>query len=71
VAEDILLKFGKNIQSLRKEKGWSQEELADKAGFHRTYIGFIERGERNLSLRAIETLANAFSVKPFELLKPI
>jgi len=46
----------------------SQEELADKTGFHRTYIGFIERGERNLSLKNIEVFAKTFSLKISELM---
>jgi len=61
--DDILIKFGKKINRLRTEKGWSQEELAEKSGFHRTYIGMIERAERNISLRNIEKLAKTFNVE--------
>ena len=66
---DILLKFGIRIRELRVANSWSQEDLADKAGFHRTYIGMIERGERNLSLKNVEILANSFNLSLNELLK--
>jgi transcriptional regulator with XRE-family HTH domain len=59
----ILKHFGKRVKALRKGKGWSQEELAKRAGLHRTYIGSIERSERNISLINIERIANALRVK--------
>ena len=58
----ILIKFGERIKVLRKEKGLSQEELAHKAGFHRTYIGMVERAERNITLVNMEKLANSLEV---------
>lgn len=64
----ILKVFGERIQSLRKKNGWSQEELADKSGFHRTYIGMVERGERNPSLINLEKFAKAFDIKLSQLL---
>ncbi len=67
--EDIVKIFGERIRALRLEQGWSQELLAEKTGFHRTYIGMIERGERNLSLRNIETFAKTFTLTISELLK--
>lgn len=66
--KDIVKQFGIRIRNLRTEAGWSQEELADKTGFHRTYIGMIERGERNLSLRNIETFAKTFNISISKLL---
>ena len=48
--EKILRDFGNHIKKLRAKKGWSQEELGEKAKLHRTYIGSIERSERNISL---------------------
>jgi len=66
---DILIRFGKRIRELRIEKTWSQETLADKTGFHRTYIGMIERGERNLSLKNMEIFANSFGLLITDLIK--
>lgn len=66
--EKVLRNFGNRIKKLRTKKGWSQEELGDRAGLHRTYIGSIERSERNISLLNIERLARAFKIKPRDLL---
>ncbi|MFK7946364.1 MAG: helix-turn-helix domain-containing protein [Saprospiraceae bacterium] len=66
---NILIKFGKRVKTLRKEKGLSQDELAHLANFHRTYIGMVERAERNITLVNIEKLANALDVSIDELLK--
>lgn len=63
---DIKTKFGARVRMLRKEKGLSQEDFADLCGLHRTYIGAIERGERNISLENIEKIARALGVSiPF------
>lgn len=59
---DILKQFGKQVRDLRKAQGLSQEELAEKADLHYTYIGGVERGERNLSLKSIEKIASALRV---------
>lgn len=67
--KSILKRFGNNVKRLRKSKGWSQEELGIRSKLHRTYIGSIERGERNVSLLNIERIAYALSVKIEELLK--
>lgn len=64
---DPLLLFGERVRALRIKRGFSQEELASVAGIHRTYIGGIERGERNLSLRSIVRLADALGVHPRDL----
>jgi len=69
VKSNVLIKFGSRIRELRNEKEWSQETLADKTGFHRTYIGMIERGERNLSLKNIEIFANSLGLSVSDLLK--
>lgn len=58
----ILTAFGLRVRELRTALGWSQERLADECGLHRTYIGAIERGERNVSLRNIERIASAFGL---------
>jgi DNA-binding XRE family transcriptional regulator len=68
--QDIRTRFGARIRQLRNDRGWSQEELADKAGLHRTYIGSVERGEQNLSLVNIERLAVTLSVSLAELFAP-
>jgi transcriptional regulator with XRE-family HTH domain len=59
---------GKNVKKYRKNLGISQEELADKAGLHRTYIGGIERGERNITLDSLQIIAIALGVAPVELI---
>lgn len=61
--QNILIKFGERVREVRKEKGLSQEELAHKADLHRTYIGMIERAEKNITLISIEKIANALEVK--------
>lgn len=65
---DIRTKFGKHLRGLREAKGWTQEELADKAGMHFTYIGQIERGLRNPSLINLERLAHALGINAGKLL---
>jgi transcriptional regulator with XRE-family HTH domain len=67
--KQFLREFGHRVRKLRKAKGWSQEALAEHAGLHHTYIGSIERGERNLALLNIRKIANALSVAISELLK--
>jgi len=57
----ILEVFGQSVRKIRIEQGLSQEELADKAGLHRTYIGMIERAEKNITLCNIEKVAKALS----------
>mgnify|MGYP001400395684 CR=1 FL=1 len=65
---NILINFGKKVQEIRKEKGFSQEELAHKADLHRTYIGMIERAEKNITLLNIEKIAKALEVNINELM---
>jgi transcriptional regulator with XRE-family HTH domain len=62
---------GIRIRELRLGKKISQEALADEAGVHRTYMGSVERGERNISLENIIRIAKALRVRPYELLKDI
>ena len=62
--ENYLKLFGYSVRKLRQNAGFSQEELAYKSGLHRTYIGSVERGERNLSLKTIYKLAEALDIKP-------
>ena len=65
----ILIKFGERVREVRIEKGLSQEQLAHIADVHRTYIGMIERAEKNITLVNIEKIANALEVKIEDLLK--
>lgn len=65
---NILVSFGEKVREIRKEKGLSQEELAHKADLHRTYIGMIERAEKNITLLNIEKIANALEVNIKELI---
>lgn len=65
----ILTLFGKNVQKLRTEQNISQEKLAEKAHLHRTYIGMVERAERNITLINMQKIANALGVEIGELLK--
>lgn len=59
---EIRRRVGQQIKVLREAKGWSQEELADKASLHRTYVSGVERGIRNPTLTVLERFAKAFSV---------
>lgn len=61
--------FAKNLRKIRLEKALSQEALADLAGLHRTYIGSVERGERNISIDNIERLAKALDCQVIDLLR--
>lgn len=65
----ILNIFGDNVRKYRKQLGISQEELADKAGLHRTYIGMIERAEKNITLVNLERVANALDIDLENLIK--
>ncbi len=64
----ILNIFGENVRKFRRKLNISQEELADKADLHRTYIGMIERAEKNITLLKIEKIANALDIKISSLL---
>ncbi|MEA2065386.1 MAG: helix-turn-helix transcriptional regulator [Patescibacteria group bacterium] len=65
--KEILLKFGEKVKEERLKQGISQEELASKAGVHRTYIGMIERAEKNITLGNIEKMAKALKIPTKEL----
>ena len=64
---EILVSFGRKVQMRRKELKLSQEQLAEEAGLHRTYIGMIERAEKNVTLVNIEKIAKALKISIPEL----
>lgn len=68
-SESILKIFGQNVQKYRKSRQLSQEKLAELAGVHRTYIGMIERAEKNITLLNIEKIAIALNVEIKKLLE--
>lgn len=65
---EICARLGKNVRRLRLAKGWSQEDYADRAGIHRTYVSDIERGRRNPTITVVEKLAKPLEVGAGELL---
>lgn len=67
--EPILLLFGNNVQKYRKAQEISQEKLAELAGVHRTYIGMIERAEKNITLCNMEKIAKALNIPISRLLE--
>ncbi|MBX3289187.1 MAG: helix-turn-helix transcriptional regulator [Acidobacteria bacterium] len=67
VNQHLIQQFGKRIRQLRTERKLSQEALAELTGFHRTYIGMVERGERNISLSNIGVFAKVFEMSVSEL----
>lgn len=66
---NIKIFFGNRVRQLRKDRGWSQEDFAFRVGLDRSYIGGVERGERNISLENIELVAAALQVSLAELFK--
>lgn len=68
---DVLVNFGLRVRQLRQDAGYSQEAFAEVCGLDRTYIGGIERGERNVSLRNIELIAVALNCSISELFEGV
>ncbi|HEP0388360.1 MULTISPECIES: helix-turn-helix domain-containing protein [Serratia] len=66
---ELQIKFGQRVRELRKERGWSQEEFADKCGLDRTYVSGIERGVRNPTLEVLGTISLGFELNLYELFK--
>ena len=68
---DIRKHFGARLRKLREARDWSQEELADRAGLHRTYISSVERGVRNPTITVLAKIANAVEIKLSELMEGV
>ncbi len=66
---DIARQVGERIRAARKARGWTQEELASQAGLHFTYIGAVERGEKNLTIKSLERVTRALGLPMAEALK--
>ena len=71
VKRNVRKRFGDSLRERRVALGLSQEELAERADLHRTYVGSVERGERNVSLENIVRLADALKLKVSDLLKGV
>ena len=65
---DIRARLGRNVRKLREARGWSQEDYADRAGIHRTYVSDIERGRRNPTITVVEKLAAPLEVTAGQLI---
>ena len=69
--DDVLVRFGRRLRTLRRERELSQEQFATLCGLDRTYVGGIERGERNVALRNIAAIATALNMTISELLSEV
>jgi transcriptional regulator with XRE-family HTH domain len=69
--QGIRKKFGKRIRQLRQARGFSQEDFADKCGFHRNYIGGVERGERSITFEGAASIAKTLKISLSELFKSV
>ncbi|QBR93289.1 helix-turn-helix domain-containing protein [Nocardioides euryhalodurans] len=67
---ELQRRVGANVRRIRHERGLSQEQMAEAVGVHRTYLGGLERGERNLTLKAVERIADWLELDALELLHP-
>jgi len=67
---DVNKIFAQRLKETRLDAKMSQEHLAELAGLHRTYVSAVERGERNISLKNVQRIAEALEVQPYQLLKP-
>jgi transcriptional regulator with XRE-family HTH domain len=67
---DLQRTIGRNLRAYRQARGLSQEDFAHVLGVHRTYMGGIERGERNLTLQSVERIAAKLGEEPLTLLRP-
>lgn len=68
MADELQRTLGKNLRSFREAEDLSQEAFAEVLGVHRTYMGALERGERNVSLKSVEKIARTLKIEPLLLL---
>lgn len=69
MAGELQKTLGRRVRTEREKLGLSQEKLAERLGYHRTYLGALERGERNLTLTSLEALAERLGIDPLDLLR--
>ena len=69
MAGELQKTLGRRVRAERESLGLSQEKLAERLGYHRTYLGALERGERNLTLTSLEALAERLGIDPLDLLR--
>jgi len=69
--QQVHKRLGRRIAELRRKRGFSQEAFAHECGFHRSYMGAVERGEKNITLAMIEKLTKAFKMSLSELFKGV
>ena len=69
MAEDIQKQLGATVRALRVKHGWSQDVFADKTGLHRAHVGEIERGESNVTIQTLKTIADTLGVRIADLVK--
>lgn len=62
MADDLLVRLGDRIRKLRKARGWTQAEMAEKVGIDRSFLADVERGKRNVSILNLELIAEGFKV---------
>ncbi len=67
--QDIKIIIGRNLRRLRIEQKYSQESFAEKCDLHRTYIGAVERGERNITVGVVQKISKALKIPPYKLLQ--
>jgi len=69
--EDVRVRFGRRLQKLRKQRGWTQVQMAEKLGLDRSYLADVERGKRNVSLVNLQIIAKGFDLSVSKLMSKI
>ena len=71
MAEDIRIRVGRRLRKLRKQRGWTQVQIAEKLGLDRSYLADVERGKRNISIVNLEVIASGFELSLSQLLSRV